>query len=128
MNSTKKLSKRGIIGIIGVIIVVAIIAYFLIASKGISGTYSHTESEFGGKETDTIVFKGKKYTETLTQIDKSILTNEKTKSVKHYSGTFNVKDDQVTFSGDNANGSTAKLSKDKNVLTIQNGQQLTKKQ
>ncbi|BBM20838.1 uncharacterized protein SN13T_0854 [Lactiplantibacillus plantarum] len=45
-----------------------------------------------------------------------------------YSGTFNVKDNEVTFEGKTHNGPTAKLSKDKKVLSIQNGQQLIKKE
>ena len=122
-----KLSKKGIIGIVvgavvllGIIIVVAM-------PKGLRGTYTNTSNMLGIKEIDTIIFDAKNYKETLTTKSTGLFGDDKTYTDK-YSGTFKVTDDEVTFTGKTANGATAKLSKDKNVLTIRNGQQLTKKE
>lgn len=115
-------SKKSIIGVI-IGIVVIVFAIIALKPRGLQGTYTSTSEELG---TDTIVFDGKNYKETVVKtVD--VLGHKKTYRDK-YSGTFNVEDNEVTFEGKTANGATAKLSKDKKVLSIQNGQQLMKKE
>ncbi|MBU7448993.1 MULTISPECIES: hypothetical protein [Lactiplantibacillus] len=116
------ISKKSIIGVI-IGIVVIVIAVIALKPHGLQGTYTSTTDDW---KTDTIVFDGKNYKETVvTKVN--WLGTKKTYRDK-YSGTFNVKDNEVTFEGKTANGPTAKLSKDKKVLSIQNGQQLIKKE
>lgn len=116
------ISKKSIIGVI-IGIVVIVIAVIALKPRGLQGTYTSRSDDW---ENDTIVFDGKNYKETVvTTVDE--LGTKKIYRDK-YSGTFNVKDNEVTFEGKTHNGPTAKLSKDKKVLSIQNGQQLIKKE
>lgn len=116
------ISKKSIIGVVVGIVVIAI-AIIALKPRGLQGTYTSTSEELG---TDTIVFDGKNYKETVVNTV-NVFGRKKTYRDK-YTGTFNVEDNEVTFEGKTANGATAKLSKDKKVLSIQNGQQLIKKE
>lgn len=123
-----KLSKNGIIGIVvGAVVLLGLI--IAVMPKGLHATYTNTSEFWGAKEIDTIVFDGKNYHETVTRKTPRLFDDKKIDTdTDKYSGTFKVTDNEVTFSGKTANGATAKLSKDKNVLTTRDGQQLTKKE
>lgn len=124
---SKNLSKKQIIEIlVGIILVIGVI--FALMPKGLNGTYELSKNYVVGKDTDTIVFNGKNYKETLTTFGVGLFGGPESKKVKIYSGTYKVTGNEVTFSGDFRHSATAKLSKDKRVLTMQNGIQFVKKE
>ncbi|QHS02493.1 hypothetical protein [Pediococcus acidilactici] len=119
--SSLNLSKKQIVGIVaGIILVIGVIIALI--PKGVYGTYSKTEGK--GTDVDIIVLDGKKY--------KSIWYDEdfktgKMEKVGEYSGTFEVKDNEITFFKDTWDGKTGTLSKNGKILNMQNGAQLVKK-
>lgn len=123
---SKNLSKKQIIEILaGIILVIGVI--FALMPKGLNGTYELSKNYVVGKDTDTIVFSGKNYRETVTTVDTGLFGGSESKEVKRYSGTYKVTDREVIFSGDFPHSATAKLSKDKRVLTLQDGDQYVKR-